>query len=173
MQTKSVRKGTTRRLLKMLLEFYPVKMPLTIFCILFSAVVSSVPAIFMQNVIALVESSWQSGDWSSVGSRILGLVGLLALFYVLSLISGLVYNPVSYTHLDVYKRQISKFALIPRRVTMDRANFVACSMSLDAPEVKVPKINSSAARPPVYVTILLNASSFVTKLDSPSSTCMV
>ena len=40
-------------------------------------------------------------------------------------------------------------------------------------EVKVPKINSSAARPPVYVTILLNASSFVTKLDSPSSTCMV
>ncbi len=92
MQTKSVRKGTTRRLLKMLLEFYPVKMPLTIFCILFSAVVSSVPAIFMQNVIALVESSWQSGDWSSVGSRILGLVGLLALFYVLSLISGLVYN---------------------------------------------------------------------------------
>lgn len=72
MQTKSVRKGTTRRLLKMLLEFYPVKMPLTIFCILFSAVVSSVPAIFMQNVIALVGVRLQSEDWSSVGSRILG-----------------------------------------------------------------------------------------------------
>ena len=94
MQNKSVKKGTTRRLLKMLLEFYPVKMPLTIFCILFSAVVSSVPAIFMQNVIALVETSWQSGDWSSVGSRILGLVCLLALFYVLSLLSGLAYNQI-------------------------------------------------------------------------------
>ena len=94
MQNKSVKKGTTRRLLKMLLEFYPVKMPLTIFCILFSAVVSSVPAIFMQNVIALVETSWQSGDWSYVGSRILGLVCLLALFYVLSLLSGLAYNQI-------------------------------------------------------------------------------
>lgn len=92
MRNKSVKKGTTRRLLKTLLGFYPVKMPLTLFCILFSAVVSSIPAIFMQNVIALVESSWQSGDWGSVGSRILGLVGLLALFYVLSLISGLAYN---------------------------------------------------------------------------------
>ena len=47
MRNKSVKKGTTRRLLKTLLGFYPVKMPLTLFCILFSAVVSSVPAIFM------------------------------------------------------------------------------------------------------------------------------
>ena len=82
------KKGTVRRLIKMLFGFYPVMMPLTLFCIVFSAVVSSIPAVFMQNVIALIESSWQSGDWAAVSGQILSLVGLLALFYVLSLASA-------------------------------------------------------------------------------------
>ena len=46
----------------------------------------------MQNVIAAVEQSWQSGDWSAVSGRILGLVALLAVFYVLSLAAGVVYT---------------------------------------------------------------------------------
>ena len=67
-------------------------LPVTVACILFNAVVSSVPSIFMQNVIAAVEQSWQSGDWSAVSGRILGLVALLAVFYVLSLAAGVVYT---------------------------------------------------------------------------------
>ncbi|MEI3014570.1 MAG: ABC transporter transmembrane domain-containing protein [Ruthenibacterium lactatiformans] len=42
-------------------------LPVTVSCILFNAVVSSMPSIFMQNVIAAVEQSWQSGD---LGCRI-------------------------------------------------------------------------------------------------------
>lgn len=80
------------RLISTLFSFYPVMMPVTVFCIFFNAVISSIPAVFMQNVIAMVESSWQGGDWSSVGGKILSTVGLLAFFYVLSLISGLIYN---------------------------------------------------------------------------------
>ena len=60
------KKGTLGRLIKTLFEFYPVKMPIVLFCIIFSAVVSSIPAIFMQNVIAIVETSWKSGDWDAV-----------------------------------------------------------------------------------------------------------
>ena len=41
---------------------------------------------------AAVEQSWQSGDWSAVSGRILGLVALLAVFYVLSLAAGVVYT---------------------------------------------------------------------------------
>ena len=85
-------KGVLRRLLRTLFEFYPVLLPVTVACILFNAVVSSVPSIFMQNVIAAVEQSWQSGDWSAVSGRILGLVALLAVFYVLSLAAGVVYT---------------------------------------------------------------------------------
>ena len=37
-------------------------------------------------------SSWQSGDWASVSGQILRLVAILAVFYVLSLLAGFVYN---------------------------------------------------------------------------------
>ena len=86
------RKGVLWRLIRTLFGFYPVMLPLTVVCILFNAVISSVPAVFLQNVIAAVEKSWQSGDWSSVSGEIMGLVALLAVFYGLSLIAGFVYN---------------------------------------------------------------------------------
>lgn len=86
------KKSIILRLFKTILEFYPLMFPLVIVCIVLNAVISSVPAIFMQNVIALVEQSWQSGDWSMVGDKILSLVTLLAVFYLLSLSSGIAYN---------------------------------------------------------------------------------
>ena len=92
MNKKSGRHSIVLRLLKTIREFYPVMMPVTVVCIIFSAIVSSVPAIFMQNVIAVVEQSWQTGDWASVGGQILRLVSILAVFYVLSLTSSLAFN---------------------------------------------------------------------------------
>lgn len=86
------KKGTAKRLIRMLFSFYPVMMPVVVGCILFSAVVNAVPSIFMQNIISIVETSWQSGDWSAVGGQILGFVGLLVVFYVLSLTSGFAFN---------------------------------------------------------------------------------
>ncbi len=87
-----VKKGIIKRIIKTLFEFYPVMMPFTIACILFNAVVSSIPSIFMQKVISAVETSWQDGDWSVVGKSIIGFVIILAIFYVVSLISGFVFN---------------------------------------------------------------------------------
>lgn len=92
MKNRAIKKGTTKRLLKTMLSFYPVMLPLTVICIIFSAVISSIPAIFMQNIIAIVEQSWQSGDWNAVGAKILSLVGILAVCYLLSLLAGFTYN---------------------------------------------------------------------------------
>ena len=86
------RKGTIGRILKTILEFYPVELPLVICCILFSAVVASVPSFFMQNVIAIVEQSWQSGDWNAVSGKIGRFVGILLVFYILALTSTTIYN---------------------------------------------------------------------------------
>ena len=94
MSRRKVKKGVVGRLLRTMRGFYPVMLPLAVVCIVFSAVVSSIPAVFMQNVIAAVETSWQSGDWSAAGGRILRLVGLLAAFYVLALISSVTYNQI-------------------------------------------------------------------------------
>ncbi|MFR1517587.1 MAG: ABC transporter ATP-binding protein [Clostridia bacterium] len=95
MQNKGLpkkKKGVTWRLIKMLFRFYPVMMPVTLFCIVFSAIVSSLPAIFMQNVIAIIESSWKSGDWGAVRSQVFSVVGILVILYVLSLIFGFIFN---------------------------------------------------------------------------------
>ncbi len=92
MKNKKSNPGTVKRLIKTLFSFYPIILPITIFCIIFSAVVSSMPSIFMQRVIAMVESSWASGDWAGVGGEILSVVALLALFYVLSLAAATTYS---------------------------------------------------------------------------------
>lgn len=73
-------------------SFYPVLLPTTVACIVFNAVVSSIPSIFMQNIISIVETSWKTGDWNGVKTKILTFVGILAGFYILSLISGFIFN---------------------------------------------------------------------------------
>ena len=88
----AVKKGTIRRLVRTLLEFYPVLLPVTLVCILFSAVVATVPSVFMQKIIAVIEGSWQSGDWAAVSGRIFGLVAILIVLYVLSLASVFIWN---------------------------------------------------------------------------------
>jgi len=86
------KKSIVIRLIKNIFEFYPVMFPVVILCIIFNAAISSIPAVFMQNIIAIVEKNWRDGDWNAVGGKILSLVGLLVVFYVLSLTSGIVYN---------------------------------------------------------------------------------
>lgn len=89
---RNKKQGTLGRLIKTLFEFYPVLMPLVIVFILMNAVVSSIPAIFMQNIIALVEQSWQSGDWPQVAGQITKFVGILVVLYMISLMAGVAYT---------------------------------------------------------------------------------
>ena len=85
-------KGVLRRLLRTLFEFYPVLLPITLVCILINAIVSAVPAVFMQNIIAIVDESYQSGDWAGVSGTILGMVAILVVMYVVSLLAGFAYT---------------------------------------------------------------------------------
>lgn len=89
---KRNKKGTLARLLKTLFEFYPVKMPIVLFCIIFSAVVTAIPAIFMQNIISIVETSWKTGNWDAVGGEIVTYVSILLIFYILSLVSAVAFT---------------------------------------------------------------------------------
>ena len=85
-------KGVLRRLIRTLFEFYPVLLPVTMVCIIINAVVSAAPAVFLQNVIAVVDESYKSGDWSSVSTQILTYVAILAVMYIISLIAGTFYT---------------------------------------------------------------------------------
>ena len=46
----------------------------------------------MQNIIAIVEKSWKSGDWEAVSGQIVEFVGILLVLYILSLISAFAYT---------------------------------------------------------------------------------
>lgn len=78
--------------MKTIWQFYPVMLPVVIAFIIFNAIVSSVPAVFMQKIIAIVEQGWKGSDWNTLGGQILSLVSVLIVFYIASLILGFTYN---------------------------------------------------------------------------------
>lgn len=85
------KKGVIKRIIRTLFSFYPVLMPVVLFCILFNSIVSAIPAVFMQNIIAVIEQSYQSGDWEAVAGKILGMAAILAILYAVSLIASFAY----------------------------------------------------------------------------------
>ena len=86
------KKGNIGRVIKKLVGYYPVLAPLTALCILFSAIVSSIPSIFMQNVLSIVEKYYKLGDWSTAKAEIMPWVTALIVLYVLSILSMTLYS---------------------------------------------------------------------------------
>ena len=88
-----VKKGTMTRLLKTLFKFYPVMIPVTIVLIIFNAIISSMPAIFMQDIISQVDSALKNNvGWDVVSVGVFKTLAVLITCYALSLLAGLVYN---------------------------------------------------------------------------------
>lgn len=85
-------KGIVKRVIKDVFSFYPRLVPLVIVCIIISAAVSSIPSIFQQKVIALIEQYYKTGDWTSAAPQILSLVGRLIILYVISIAASLAYT---------------------------------------------------------------------------------
>ena len=77
------------RVIKRFFGYYPRLAPLTVCLILFSAIVSSIPSLFIQNVLAAVEKWYRTGDWLAAKAEILPYVYLLALLYILAILSTL------------------------------------------------------------------------------------
>lgn len=79
------KKGTIRRLFRMMRSFYPVFLPLTIVSIVAGSVVSTLPSLFMQRVISIIEANWMTGTWNEVKGSIFPIIGLLIVLYVISI----------------------------------------------------------------------------------------
>ncbi len=73
------------RTMRMLFSYYPVLMPITILCILISAVTAALPPVFMQQVIAEIETAVEnSSTWETASKIIISKVVLLGVFYAIS-----------------------------------------------------------------------------------------
>lgn len=86
------KKNTFTRLIKTLFEFYHVLLPIIIALILFNSVVSSIPSVFMQNIIAVIEKYWRTKNWAQAQVEVFSFVSILAILYILSLIASFTYN---------------------------------------------------------------------------------
>ena len=76
------------RVVKMLFKFYPRMVPVSIVCILFSAITATLPAIFLQKVTETIGTAFeQQMPWGEASKIIVPQVLLLVGFYVLSLIA--------------------------------------------------------------------------------------
>ena len=85
---RKIDKGTLTRVVKLLFKSYPVLVPITIFCIIFSAIVSSIPSLFIKSVLEVVEKYTEAGNfsWDAASKEILPIIAILAGLYLLSLI---------------------------------------------------------------------------------------
>jgi ATP-binding cassette subfamily B protein len=88
-----VKKGTVSRLLKTLMGFFPVLLPVTFLLILLNAIFGAIPAIFMQKVIAIIEVALKK-HWTAAqaSSEVFKTISLLIILYIIALAASLTYN---------------------------------------------------------------------------------
>lgn len=85
--------STLKRVLKYLIEFYPVLLPVTGVCIIFSAITATIPAFFNQEIIGIIEEWTKNGwAWESAAKKIIPLIIILASFYVVSMLAITLYT---------------------------------------------------------------------------------
>ena len=87
------------RVVKLLYSFYPKLVTVTGICILISSVVSAIPAVFLQKIIAIIDTYFKNnkgnlgdGIWLVAKKEIVPLIIILASMYVVSIILMTVYS---------------------------------------------------------------------------------
>ena len=83
-----------KRTVGKLFAYYPRLAPLTLLCILFSAAVAAVPSLFIQNVLAVVEKWYKTGDWAAARPEIVRYLTVLGVLYLLSLSASFLYTQI-------------------------------------------------------------------------------
>ena len=92
MKKPAAKKGTLGRVIKSLFKFYPVLVPIAMVCVLFTAIVAVMPALYIQKITELI-GVWQpTGDWAAASREIIPEVITLICFYVVSVITNTLYN---------------------------------------------------------------------------------
>ena len=103
--------GVVSRLMKMLLRFNPRLLPTIVVLILVSSVISALPSIFQQNVVAVLEEAWANGwDWATTRPKVLHFVLILAALYVIGWLINALNNQLQAIHtqkvLDQFRTEV-------------------------------------------------------------------
>ena len=82
--------ASLKRVVRKFFGYYPRLAPIMVFCILFAAIVSSIPSLFIQKVLAVVEQWYVSRDWAAARPEVMRYLTLLGSLYFLSLLASVV-----------------------------------------------------------------------------------
>ncbi len=81
-----VSKDVLPRLLKMLFRFYPVMVPVTVICIIFSSVAASIPDMYIQKVIQIITNAVEhQTPWEEVRPEIWSKMLFLIILYLVAI----------------------------------------------------------------------------------------
>lgn len=90
---KNNRSKSVSRIIKLVLSFFPVLLPLIVVMIILNAILGALPSIFQQNVIAILQEAWENGwTWEVTQPLVTKVVAILAIIYIVALIISFIYN---------------------------------------------------------------------------------
>ena len=85
------KKGSIVRLLKLLFHDYPGMLLATTVCIIISAVIGVLPAVYIERLTSYIEIGLTS-DWDSIKGNIITSVGVMIVFYVIGLAATAIFT---------------------------------------------------------------------------------
>ncbi len=81
------------RLMKMLFEFYPVMVPVTIVCIIFSSISAAIPDMYIQQVIAIITNAVDNQiSWDTAREQLIPKMITLVVLYAIALAAIVLYT---------------------------------------------------------------------------------
>jgi len=89
---KKVKASSIKRVFKEWIEFYPVLLPVTCVLIIINAVFSTIPTIYMQNILKTIEEFMKTGDWEAAKPAIIQVIIIISTLYLISIVASIILN---------------------------------------------------------------------------------
>ena len=67
--------GVLGKTIRLVFSYYPVHFVIIVACILAAAILTSLPSVFMQQALSIVNEHWQTGDWDAAAQQIYPEIG--------------------------------------------------------------------------------------------------
>lgn len=146
------------RLLAMLFGFYPGILLIVALCLLFTAVVQALPAIFLERSLSIIGRWWKTGNWAAAAPQITRLVLILIALYIVGIFTSFVWSRLMArvsqgTLFKLRKRMFKHMESLPLRYF--DTNYHGAIMSHYTNDVDALRQMISVSLPNLFITVII------------------
>ena len=87
--------GVLGQTIRLVFSYYPVHFVIIVACILAAAILTSLPSVFMQQALRIVNEHWQTGDWDAAAQQIMPIVSTLICVYAVAIAAQVIQGQVA------------------------------------------------------------------------------